>query len=75
MTKFIRVTDERGDKILLNTKDIRMVDVCEDKPNQAYIIFYDANDLRVMESFETVEAMITLDPVVADIVRKGEELS
>ena len=74
MDKFIRVTDEQGDKLLLNSRNIRMVDVCEDKPRQAYIIFFDADDLRVKESFETVEAMLTLDPAVADIVRKGNEL-
>lgn len=73
MGKFIRVTTEQNHKLLLNTDTISMVDVCEDSPNQAYIIFRDQDDLRVKESFETIEAMLTLDPAVADIVRKGNE--
>lgn len=75
MSKFIRVTDEQGEKMLLNTSNIRMVDVCEDNPKRAYLIFFDGDDIRVKESFETIEAMLTLDPAVADIVRKGNELS
>lgn len=74
MNKFIQVTDEQGHKILINTKDIRMVDVCEDNPDHAYIIFYDSDDMRVKESFQTIEALLTLDPAVADIVRKGDNL-
>ena len=74
MSKFIQVTDEQGHKILINTKDIRMVDVCEDNPDHAYIIFYDSDDMRVKESFQTIEALLTLDPAVADIVRKGDNL-
>ena len=74
MSKFIQVTDEQGHKILINTKDIRMVDVCEDNPDHAYIIFYDNDDMRVKESFQTIEALLTLDPAVADIVRKGDNL-
>lgn len=75
MSKFIRVTNEQGDKMLLNASNIQMVDVCEDNPKQAYLIFFDGDDVRVKESFETIEAMLTLDPAVADIVRKGNELS
>lgn len=75
MSKFIRVTSEQGEKMLLNASNIQMVDVCEDKPEQAYLIFFDGDDMRVKESFETIEAMLTLDPAVADIVRKGNELS
>lgn len=74
MSKFIRVTDEQGEKMLLNASNIRMVDVCEDNPKRAYLIFFDGDDIRVKESFETVEAMLTLDPAVADIVRKGDNL-
>lgn len=73
MSKFIRVTDEQGNKMLLNASNIRMVDVCEDNPKRAYLIFFDGDDIRVKESFETIEAMLTLDPAVADIVRKGNE--
>ena len=73
MSKFIRVTNEQGDKMLLNASNIQMVDVCEDNPKQAYLIFFDGDDVRVKESFETIEAMLTLDPAVADIVRKGNE--
>lgn len=75
MSKFIRVTSEQGEKMLLNASNIQMVDVCEDNPKQAYLIFFDGDDVRVKESFETIEAMLTLDPAVADIVRKGNELS
>ena len=75
MSKFIRVTDEQGNKLLLNARGIRMVDVCEDNPKRAYLIFFDSDDIRVKESFETIEALLTLEPAVADIIRKGEELS
>lgn len=75
MSKFIEVTDEGQQKYIVNTAhivEVRMWGI----QNLAELLIKDRRyELRCLESFEEVKAMLMYDPAVADIILKGKELS
>ena len=78
VTKYENYTNKSGGRIYLDKERILEVHEADDKSYCTLVMKSNVKDsafYHVCESFETIRAMMDFDPAVADIVKKGEELS
>lgn len=72
MSKFIEVTDEGQQRYIVNTAHIVEVQMWGIQNLAELLIKGRRHELRCLESFEEVKAMLMYDPAVADIVLGGK---
>lgn len=78
VTKYENYTNKSGGRIYLDKERILEVHEADDKSHCTLVMKSNSKDTeyyQVCESFDTIKAIMEFDPAVADIIRKGEELS